>query len=63
MSVIKTCCKELNIDTKKFEPKTFQAAISTAKNELISPKQFEDKIGDYFDGLDLENLYAVSEEA
>ncbi|MCY9695489.1 DNA helicase PcrA [Paenibacillus alginolyticus] len=51
LSVIKTCCKELNIDTKKFEPKTFQAAISTAKNELISPKQFEDKIGDYFDGL------------
>ncbi|KRF34044.1 DNA helicase PcrA [Paenibacillus sp. Soil787] len=51
LSVIKTCCKELNIDTKKYEPKTFQAAISTAKNELISPKQFEDKIGDYFDGL------------
>lgn len=51
LSVIKACCKELNIDTKKFEPKTFQAAISTAKNELISPKQFEDKIGDYFDGL------------
>lgn len=51
LSVIKTCCKELNIDTKKFEPKAFQAAISTAKNELISPKQFEDKIGDYFDGL------------
>ncbi|MBP1965861.1 DNA helicase PcrA [Paenibacillus aceris] len=51
LSVIKACCKELNIDTKKFEPKAFQAAISTAKNELISPKQFEDKIGDYFDGL------------
>ncbi|TXK71741.1 DNA helicase PcrA [Paenibacillus sp. N3.4] len=51
LSVIRTCCKELNIDTKKYEPKTFQAAISTAKNELISPKQFEDKIGDYFDGL------------
>lgn len=51
LSVIKACCKELNIDTKKFEPKTFQATISTAKNELISPKQFEDKIGDYFDGL------------
>ncbi|MGG1552363.1 DNA helicase PcrA [Paenibacillus ferrarius] len=51
LSVIKACCKELNIDTKKFEPKTFQAAISTAKNELVTPKQFEDKIGDYFDGL------------
>ncbi|OAS14452.1 DNA helicase PcrA [Paenibacillus oryzisoli] len=51
LSVIKSCCKELNIDTKKHEPKAFQAAISTAKNELISPKQFEDKIGDYFDGL------------
>lgn len=51
LSVIKTCMKELNIDTKKFEPKAVQAALSTAKNELITPQRFEQKIGDYFDGL------------
>ncbi|NEW08793.1 DNA helicase PcrA [Paenibacillus sp. SYP-B3998] len=51
LSVIKACCKELNIDTKKFEPKAFQAALSTAKNELITPQQLENKQGDYFEGL------------
>ncbi|MCD1260769.1 DNA helicase PcrA [Paenibacillus athensensis] len=51
LSVVKTCCKELNIDTKKFEPKAFQAEISTAKNELVTAQQYESKIGDYFQGL------------
>jgi len=58
LSVIKACCKELNIDTKKFEPKAFQAEISTAKNELITPQQFENKIGDYFQGLTAK-IYAL----
>jgi DNA helicase-2/ATP-dependent DNA helicase PcrA len=47
LSVIRNCMKELNIDTKKFEPKSIQAAMGSAKNELISPEQFEKKIGDY----------------
>ncbi|MGG2197785.1 MULTISPECIES: DNA helicase PcrA [Paenibacillus] len=51
LSVIKNCMKELNIDSKKFEPKSIQAAISNAKNELLTPELFERKIGDYFDGL------------
>ncbi|SFJ27506.1 DNA helicase-2 / ATP-dependent DNA helicase PcrA [Paenibacillus sp. UNC496MF] len=51
LSVIRTCMKELNIDTKKFEPKSVQAALGGAKNELISPEQLELKIGDYFDGI------------
>jgi DNA helicase-2/ATP-dependent DNA helicase PcrA len=51
LSVIKACCKELNIDTKKFEPKSIQANISAAKNELIDPDRFESKIGDYYQGL------------
>ncbi|WP_068777513.1 DNA helicase PcrA [Paenibacillus sp. FJAT-26967] len=51
LSVVKTCMKELNIDTKKFEPKAVQSAISTAKNELVTPQRFEQKVGDYFDGL------------
>lgn len=51
LSVIKTCMKELNIDSKKFEPKTIQAAIGAAKNELVSPERYESRIGDYFQGL------------
>ncbi|MFC5650485.1 DNA helicase PcrA [Paenibacillus solisilvae] len=51
LSVIRNCMKDQNIDTKKFEPKAVQAAIGGAKNELISPEQFERKIGDYFDGI------------
>ncbi|MFC5448720.1 DNA helicase PcrA [Paenibacillus aestuarii] len=58
LSVIRACCKELNIDTKKFEPKAFQAEISTAKNELITPQQYENKIGDYFQGLTAK-IYAL----
>ncbi|QHW32639.1 DNA helicase PcrA [Paenibacillus rhizovicinus] len=51
LSVIRTCMKELNIDTKKVEPKSVQAALGGAKNELITPEQFELKVGDYFDGI------------
>jgi DNA helicase-2/ATP-dependent DNA helicase PcrA len=43
--------KELNIDTKRFEPKAVQAIISASKNELITPAQYEQKVGDYFEGL------------
>lgn len=51
LSVIRNCMKDQNLDTKKFEPKAVQAAISAAKNELITPQQYEQKIGDYFEGI------------
>lgn len=51
LSVIRNCMKEMNIDTKKFEPKAVQSMISTAKNELITPQQYEQKVGDYFEGI------------
>jgi DNA helicase-2/ATP-dependent DNA helicase PcrA len=51
LSVVRGIMKEQNIDIKKFDPKTVQAAISSAKNELVTPKKFEEKIGDYFDKL------------
>ncbi len=51
LSVIRTCLKELNIDSKKFDPKAIQASISGAKNELVTPEQFEQRIGDYFQGV------------
>lgn len=51
LSVVRSCLKELNIDAKKFDPKAIQAAMSSAKNELVTPDMFERKIGDYFQGI------------
>ncbi len=51
LSVIRSCMKDQNIDTKKFEPKAVQAMMSTAKNELIGPEQYEKQAGDYFEGI------------
>ncbi|MDF2667816.1 MAG: ATP-dependent helicase PcrA [Paenibacillus sp.] len=49
LSVIKNCMKELNLDTKKIEPKAVQAELGNAKNELITPDRYEQKAGsDYF---------------
>src|SRR5690606_10536837 len=43
LSVVRNSMKELNMDTKKIEPKSVQAAISSAKNELIGPKAYDNK--------------------
>ncbi|GAB2719453.1 DNA helicase PcrA [Paenibacillus thermoaerophilus] len=49
LSVVRSCMKDLNLDTKKFEPKAIQAAISSAKNELKSAERFEQMAIDYYD--------------
>ncbi|MBB6732172.1 DNA helicase PcrA [Cohnella zeiphila] len=51
LSVIRNIMKEQNIDTKKFEPKAVQATISSAKNELVTPEQYESRTGDYFQSI------------
>ncbi len=51
LSVIRGCMKDMNLDTKKFEPKAVQAAISAAKNELVTPEQYNQKAGDFFEGI------------
>lgn len=51
LSVIRNVMKNVNIDPKKFEPKAVQAAMSAAKNELVTPQQYEQKVGDYFESI------------
>jgi len=52
LSVVRNCMKDLNIDTKKVEPKAVQASISSAKNELIDVQRYEQKAGsDYFESI------------
>lgn len=47
-SVMKDVCKKLNIDTKVYKEKAILGAISSAKDELISPEQYElNAMGEY----------------
>ncbi|WP_339061030.1 DNA helicase PcrA [Tepidibacillus marianensis] len=48
LTVVKHIMKELNIDTKKIEPKAVLATISQAKNELKTVEQYGKLAGDYF---------------
>ncbi|MRH44568.1 DNA helicase PcrA [Aquibacillus halophilus] len=49
LSVIKNILKDLNIDPKKFEPRAMLGAISSAKNELITPEEYSKQAGDFYD--------------
>ena len=47
-SLMKDICKRLEIDTKQFKEKMFLSVISSAKDELIDPIEFENRTaGDF----------------
>jgi len=45
LSVIKAICRDKNLDSKQFEPKSFQYIISNLKNELITPDEYAKQAG------------------
>ncbi|HLR02267.1 MAG TPA: DNA helicase PcrA [Virgibacillus sp.] len=49
LSAIKQVLKNLNIDPKKFDPRAMLGQISHAKNELITPEAYNQKVGNYFE--------------
>lgn len=51
LSVIKTILKEKNMDPKKFDPRSLLGSISSAKNELITPEQYEQTAGGFYDQM------------
>ncbi|WP_018249233.1 DNA helicase PcrA [Orenia marismortui] len=55
-TLIKNILKELNIDTKKFNPRAVLGRISNAKNELVSEQEFE--VNDYFEEI-VGQVYSV----
>lgn len=48
LSIIKRIMKDLNIDTKEYNPKAVRNAISSAKNELIDASSYERFANDNF---------------
>lgn len=49
LSVVKQVLRDLNIDTKQFEPRAMLNRISGAKNELITPEKFSEHVGNFYD--------------
>ncbi|MCU6218058.1 UvrD-helicase domain-containing protein, partial [Enterobacter bugandensis] len=43
--------KELNIDPKKYDPRSILGAISNAKNELLTPADYENQQGSLFEQI------------
>lgn len=59
LSVIKNILKEKNIDPKKFDPRTILGTISSAKNELQTPEDYEKIAGGMYEQVvsDVYKLY------
>ncbi|MCD7034403.1 DNA helicase PcrA [Metabacillus sp. GX 13764] len=49
LSVIKSILKERNLDPKKYDPRTLLGSISSAKNELQTPEDYEKTAGGHFE--------------
>ncbi|MCL1791241.1 MAG: UvrD-helicase domain-containing protein [Peptococcaceae bacterium] len=48
LALLRAVLAELNIDDKKFAPRTFLEVIGNAKNRLLSPDTFEGEARDFF---------------
>lgn len=50
-TLMKRICGELNIDTKKFDPRSILSKISNAKNALLTPAEYSDKANSMFENM------------
>lgn len=62
LKIMKACMKELEIPEKKFPPKQVLASISTAKDEMIAPKDYEAQYGSDYKQLVIAKLYKAYQE-
>lgn len=56
-TLMKEACKKVAIDTKVFKERSLMSAISSAKNELILPDEFELNAGGDFAKLKIAKVY------
>ena len=61
MSVIKAVLKELNLGDKEYPPKAVKAAISDAKNRMLSPDEWLRDAGDDFRNRKYYEVYRLYE--
>ena len=58
LRLITLVMKDLNLDSKRYAPRTFQAAISKAKNELMGPADYRNSTSNYMEEVVAE-VYAL----
>ncbi len=61
-TIMKDVCKRLNIDTKNIKEKAILAAISSAKNEMLSPEQYRKQAGDNYGIVRMAEAYKEYQE-
>jgi DNA helicase II / ATP-dependent DNA helicase PcrA len=49
LRLIKRCMEELDIDPKRFTPRSIQNQISDAKNQLLDAEGYRQKVGSFFE--------------
>ncbi len=47
--LVKTCLEELGKDPKRFTPRGIHAQISNAKNQLVTPAAYAERVGSFWD--------------
>ncbi len=62
MKVVKNCMKELNLDEKRFNPKSVYSIISRAKDELVTPKKFNTIYANDFFNSQVGKVYEMYQE-
>src|ERR687894_1211138 len=57
--LVKACLEELERDTKRFVPRGIHAQISNAKNQLIGPDAYRERVASFYDQTvaDVYDLY------
>ena len=63
MTVIKTVAKAMELGDKEFPPKVIKAAISDAKNRMLTPKEWLKDAGDNFRNRKMAEAYEKYEAA
>ncbi len=58
LTLMKRVLKELNIDPKKYDPRSILGAISNAKNALLTPEEYQAMQGDFFEQI-VDRCYEV----
>lgn len=51
MTLMRECLRQLNIDEKKFAPRAILSRISHAKEKLVTPEQWSQHFGGFFDDV------------
>lgn len=51
LTLMKRILKELNIDPKKYDPRSILGSISNAKNELLTPETYAERQGSFFEEI------------